>query len=222
MPGPSQVHVRSIRGQRGAVRSVTIRNTQARAVELGVPPPSGEMTVRTTGLRLAWLRLAWLRELMLLSGPKDAAPVGGILQDMRGLDPAITGDRSCLACLSPDRMTTAAERIKRFGGALLPPSRPGRSAHGDHPTGFMIADAVRYMSVHSWKQPDSHGHSGTSAGQKQQPASPGKSSSRAISAGSGRCWVRTNVGEADGFTDRSLWPLGQPAWRRPHGRHSEG
>jgi hypothetical protein len=26
----------------------------------------------------------------------------------------------------------------------------------------MIADAVRYMSVHSWKQPDSHGHSGTS------------------------------------------------------------
>src|SRR5215218_6808420 len=27
----------------------------------------------------------------------------------------------------------------------------------------------------------------------------------------GRCWVRTNVGDADGFTDRSLWPLGQPA-----------
>jgi len=24
----------------------------------------------------------------------------------------------------------------------------------DHPAGFMIADAVRYMSVHSWKQPD--------------------------------------------------------------------
>jgi hypothetical protein len=27
----------------------------------------------------------------------------------------------------------------------------------------------------------------------------------------GRCWIRTNVGETDGFTDRSLWPLGQPA-----------
>ena len=25
----------------------------------------------------------------------------------------------------------------------------------------MIADAVRYMSVHSWKQPDSHGGGGT-------------------------------------------------------------
>jgi len=31
-------------------------------------------------------------------------------------------------------------------------------------TGFMIADAVRYMSVHSWTQWDSHGLSGTSSG----------------------------------------------------------
>jgi hypothetical protein len=31
----------------------------------------------------------------------------------------------------------------------------------------------------------------------------------------GRCWIRTNVGDADGFTDRSLWPLGQPAGGRP-------
>src|ERR1019366_9931397 len=38
----------------------------------------------------------------------------------------------------------------------------------------------------------------------------------------GRCWVRTNVGLADGFTDRSLWPLGQPAWRRLAWRQSEG
>ncbi len=51
-----------------------------------------------------------------------------------------------------------------------------------------------YMSVHSRKQADSDGHSGTSSGQKQQPARPGKPSSRAISAGGGRCWVRTNVG----------------------------
>ena len=62
-------------------------------------------------------------------------------------------------------------------------------------------DAVRYMSVHSWKQPDSHGHSGTSQGPEQQPARPGIPSSRAISAGSGRSRVRTWVGEADGFTD---------------------
>ena len=74
----------------------------------------------------------------------------------------------------------------------------------------MIADAVRYMSVHSWKQPDSHGHSGTSPGQKQQPARPGKPSSRAISAGGGRCWVRTNVGLADGFTDGPPSPHSKP------------
>ena len=35
--------------------------------------------------------------------------------------------------------------------------------------------------------------------------------SEAFSVRCGRCWVRTNVGDADGFTDRSLWPLGQPA-----------
>src|SRR5690606_12531332 len=32
----------------------------------------------------------------------------------------------------------------------------------------------------------------------------------------GRCWIRTNEGIADGFTDRSLWPLGQPARHRHH------
>jgi hypothetical protein len=55
-------------------------------------------------------------------------------------------------------------------------------------------DAVRYMSVHSRKQPDSQGHDGTPSREKQQPARPGKPWSWAVSAGSGRCWVRTNVG----------------------------
>ena len=35
---------------------------------------------------------------------------------------------------------------------------------------------------------------------RRQPARPGNPRPRAVSAGSGRCWVRTNVGEADGFT----------------------
>jgi hypothetical protein len=48
---------------------------------------------------------------------------------------------------------------------------------------------------------DSLGRSGTTMGPKQQPATPGKPSSRAVFAGGGRCWVRTNVGLADGFTD---------------------
>ena len=43
-------------------------------------------------------------------------------------------------------------------------SESTRAIHPEmrHRTGLMIADAVRYMSVHSWKQPDSHGHNGTS------------------------------------------------------------
>jgi len=98
------------------------------------------------------------------------------------------------------RMTTAAEGIKRLGELLAPdrwpenkPSRACRLAW------FMIADDFRYMSVRSWKQWDSHGLSGTSPGLKQSPARPGRPRSRAISAGSGRCWVRTNVGLADGL-----------------------
>jgi hypothetical protein len=55
----------------------------------------------------------------------------------------------------------------------LPLSRAIRS--NAPPGRAMIADAVRYMSVHSWKQPDSHGHSGTSQREKQQPARRGNS-----------------------------------------------
>src|SRR5216683_7891769 len=41
-------------------------------------------------------------------------------------------------------------------------------------------------------------HSGTAA---RRPASPDMPRPRADFAGGGRCWVRTNVGLADGFTD---------------------
>jgi hypothetical protein len=103
---------------------------------------------------------------MLVSGhPQDAAPVSGMPHDMRELDPV----------------------IRPLPGRWPRTVRP-------RPAGFMIADAVRYMSVHSRKQPDSLGRSGTPTGPKQQPATPGKPSSQAVFAGSGRCWVRTNVG----------------------------
>ena len=55
--------------------------------------------------------------------------------------------------------------------AKPPPVR----ADPGHQAGSMIADAVRYMSVHSWKQPDSHGRSGTSQPRKQQPREAGDS-----------------------------------------------
>ena len=51
----------------------------------------------------------------------------------------------------------------------LPLPRPERSAQMRHRAGSMIADAVRYMSVHSWKQPDSHGHSGTPQPESNSP-----------------------------------------------------
>ena len=72
-------------------------------------------------------------------------------------------------------------------------------------------ESVRHMSVTTATQRLTAAHHETQRDKTERPASPGIPSSRAVSAGSGRCWVRTSVGLADGFTDRSLWPLGQPA-----------
>jgi len=81
-------------------------------------------------------------------------------------------------------------------------SRRSRATSGppDHWSG---PDAVRYMSVHSWKQPDLHGHSGTSPGPDKRPVTGRNPSSRAVFAGGGRWWIRTTEGVADGFTARS-------------------
>jgi hypothetical protein len=105
--------------------------------------------------------------------------------------PAITmgtapADRSCRAIRGPERGVT-----NDLPAGTQHPDRPPHNGRNQMTSG---PDAVRYMSVHSWKQPDSHGHNGTSSSQKQQPARPGKPRPRAVSAGSGRCWVRTNVG----------------------------
>jgi hypothetical protein len=50
-------------------------------------------------------------------------------------------------------------------------------------------------------------HSGT---RRKRPARPRFRSERAVFPGCGRCWVRTNEGLADGFTDRSLHPRHMP------------
>jgi hypothetical protein len=58
------------------------------------------------------------------------------------------------------RRWTSYGPSKQFG-ALTPVACAAQPRRDDHPACFMIADAVRYMSVHSWTQPDSHGRSGT-------------------------------------------------------------
>ena len=77
--------------------------------------------------------------------------------------------------LSPGVLTgTVLVQWRRFGETALSRSLaescPNRACH---PTGFMIADTVRYMSVHSWKQPDFHGHSGTTPTRKGAAREPG-------------------------------------------------
>jgi hypothetical protein len=58
----------------------------------------------------------------------------------------------------------------------------------------MIADAVRYMSVDSRKQPDSRRRSGTTTLRSTTARIRAYAQATGRFAGGGRCWVRTNVG----------------------------
>ena len=78
----------------------------------------------------------------------------------------------------------------------------------------MTGTSRQNLGTH-WAQRAAHGRSGP------HPAAHAKISFEerlprpgGISASGGRSRIRTWEGEADGFTDRSLWPLGQPAWCR--------
>ena len=87
---------------------------------------------------------------------------------------------------------------------------PGRSTHTAPPG---QPDGRGCCPPYVRAQPEavgSDGHRGGSSGQIQQPARPGIPSSRAVSAGSGGCWVRTSVGQVNGFTDRHLSALPAP------------
>jgi hypothetical protein len=117
-----------------------------------------------------------------------------------------------------DNMATSPART-----AMSPRTRDGIRDHRTRARTAPYApvpapDAVRYMSVHSRKQPDSHRRSGTPSREKQRPASPGIPRPRAVSAGGGRCKVRTCVGLADGFTDRLPWTAHMPSDLRLSGR----
>src|SRR5450755_2747767 len=57
------------------------------------------------------------------------------------------------------------------------------------------------MSVTTATQGPTAAHHETRRETARRPASPGMPRPRGISAGGGRCWVRTNVGLADGFAD---------------------
>ena len=87
---------------------------------------------------------------------------------------------------------------------------PGRSTHTAPPG---QPDGRGCCPPYVRAQPEavgSDGHRGGSSGQIQQPARPGIPSSRAVSAGSGGCWVRTSVGQVNDFTDRHLSALPAP------------
>ena len=67
-------------------------------------------------------------------------------------------------------------------------------AHRPIDARVMIADAIRYMSVDSCREPDSAGLRCTSRAANNTIREPENAHATAVSAGGGRCWVRTNVG----------------------------
>ena len=89
---------------------------------------------------------------------KGAAPSGGSLRPCRGPRPGNTGPLAKPVTPADGHRNPESERS---GEPRPPPSRPGDPPTATHPAGSMIADAVRLMSVHSRKQPDSHGRNGT-------------------------------------------------------------
>jgi hypothetical protein len=108
----------------------------------------------------------------------------------------------------------AKSRVKpgsqRIGEPLTPPLVQSDPTAFGHPTGFMIADAVRYVRAQletaglPWTQRD---HAG--------PEVTAREAGKTQLTGYFRRWwqvlVRTNVGLADGFTDRFAPPTGMAA-----------
>jgi len=102
-------------------------------------------------------------------------------------------------------VATARDPAKPCAGQTLDPPGPTGSLAGSsaraagHPNPgasgsvnrLLRPESVRHMSVTTATQRHTMKHSGTTT---RRPPRPGKPSSRAIFAGGGRCWVRTNVG----------------------------
>jgi len=90
-----------------------------------------------------------------LSSPRYSAPASRSTTGLRKVHRRSIAGFPGGITTSPGLLARAAHQTVSRSGAITHPD-PARE------TGFMIADAVRYMSVHSRKQPDSHGRSGTS------------------------------------------------------------
>jgi hypothetical protein len=116
-----------------------------------------------------------------------AAHVGGTTEARR------TACGSHGLCVSQNRSTTNDRQRSLAGSSSRTVSRRNPGASGSV-NRLLQPDSVRHMSVTTAMQGSQRHimtHSGTTAG---RPASPGMPRPRAISAGGGRCWVRTNVG----------------------------
>lgn len=142
--GPPQVHPRSVRGRR----------------KLAQHRPAGSWFIRGRSLRLAaHAQTSRRRPLPGVVSPWRYRDISTVCRACRRVDPVsrpfgrpVKSGR--LAGSSPRAVGHRKPGTSSSVNRRLPLLRPERSAQMRHRAGFMIADAVRYMSVHSWKQPD--------------------------------------------------------------------
>ena len=169
-------------------------------------PGRGRSVIADRVARAGVARRPKREDVMIHRAPAGAAPAGvhadarpsgrcrvcrQIPEAMRRQScPAITGDLPGPGQPSRSRMTVAAgeesgsvNRCLRFLARAI---RPHDRAHDHRRCPLYVRAQLDTVGL-SWTQRDL-------VRLKQQPARPGKPSSRAISAGGGRCWVRTNVG----------------------------
>jgi hypothetical protein len=95
-----------------------------------------------------------------VSAERTAAPtaqrlyMSGYMKGLPKVHRSCRGWDGCIAWPEQRQRVVNSSAITEQDPACLGRARPRQTA-------FMIADAVRYMAVHSWKQPDSDGRGGT-------------------------------------------------------------
>jgi hypothetical protein len=149
-PGTCQVHRRSTAGP-----SRVHADSDPARLQPDAPRAGRGALHRGAGRQARTLRRTADRQHPLASPPPDPGSAAT----------RCAADGSCLCVGQDEAIKDLPEGLQTRRQSSGRPAQPGgTSGSADR---WSIPDAVRYMSVHSRKQPDSHGHSGTSMGPRQ-------------------------------------------------------
>ena len=147
-PGTCQVHRRSKAGP-----SRVQADSDPARLQPDAPRPAGAHCIAEHGAKPAHSGEPLIGNTLWASPPPDPGSAAT----------RCAADGSCLCVGQDEAIKDLPEGLQTRQQSSGTPAQPGgTSGSADR---WSIPDAVRYMSVHSRKQPDSHGHSGTSMAQ---------------------------------------------------------